>query len=93
MIKVVENNHGGNAEPSNFQLYLNSDPVAQNIFLDVDSNKEYTVTEVQGAVPGYEQVGEVVCKDNDTAQTVTHPVTLDEGQSVTCTITNQGHRS
>ena len=89
VIKVVENNHGGNAEPSNFQLYLNSDPVAQNIFLDVDSNKEYTVTEVQGAVPGYEQVGEVVCKDNDTAQTVTHPVTLDEGQSVTCTITNQ----
>ena len=51
------------------------------------------MTEVQGAVPGYEQVGEVVCKDNDTAQTVTHPVTLDEGQSVTCTITNQGHRS
>ena len=87
VIKVVENNHGGDAVASDFQLRLNSDPVAQNIFLDVDSNTAYTVTEDQE--PGYTQVGDVVCEDNDTSQAVTHPVTLAEGQSVTCTITNQ----
>ena len=90
MHKTVNNNHGGIASSGDFQLYVDDVPVLQDVSIDgIVANVAYTVTEVQGAVPGYEQVGEVVCKDNDTAQTVTHPVTLDEGQSVTCTITNQ----
>ena len=87
LIKLVENNHGGNATASDFQLRLNSDSVAQNIFLHVDSNKLYTVTE--DLVDGYVQKGAVACVDNDSTDPVAHPVTLAEGQSVTCTITNE----
>ena len=86
VIKVVENNHGGDAVAGDFQLYVNGSLENQNESLDVDSNTAYSVTEDQ--IAGYVQVGDVVCVDNDTAQAVTHPVTLDEGQSVTCTITN-----
>lgn len=87
LIKIVENNHGGNATAGDFQLRLNGDPMAQNIFLDADSNKLYTVTE--DLIDGYVQKGSVACVDNDTRQAVSHPVTLAEGQSVTCTITNE----
>ena len=47
-----------------------------------------TVTEFN-PLAGYDQVGDVVCVDDNTQQAVSHPVTLAEGQSVTCTITNQ----
>jgi cold shock CspA family protein len=84
--KSVVNDAGGNAVAADFQLRLNGDPVDQDLVLDVDSNTVYTVTEDQ--LPGYVQVGEVSCVITGTQQAVAHPVVLSEGQSVTCTITN-----
>ncbi len=86
VIKNVINDDGGNAQPSDFQLYVNGGPVDQDVALDVNANVEHTVTEDQ--IPGYTQAGDVSCVDNDTQEAVAHPVTLSEGQSVTCTITN-----
>ena len=86
VIKKVINDDGGKAQPSDFQLYVNDETVDQGVALDVDSNTEYTVTEDQ--LPGYTQVGDVSCVDNETQEAVDHPVVLGEGDSVTCTITN-----
>ena len=86
LIKNVINDDGGQAEAADFQLYLNGEVANQGESLEVDSNTEYTITEDQ--LEGYFQVDDVVCVDNDTQESVAHPVTLAEGQSVTCTITN-----
>ncbi len=86
LLKEVINDDGGDAVPADFQLRFNGEAAEQAVVLDVDANTEYTVTEDQ--LPGYIQVGDVVCVDDDTQEAVAHPVTLNEGQSVTCTITN-----
>lgn len=91
VVKEVVNDDGGDAVAEDFQLYVNGEAVVQGIPLDVESNVEYSVTE--DAVDGYDQIGDVVCVDNDIQETVGHPVTLDEGQSVTCTITNDDQPS
>jgi uncharacterized repeat protein (TIGR01451 family) len=84
VIKEVDNNHGGNAVPGDFQLYVNGEAVNQNEALDVDANVEYTVTEDQ--LDGYALVG-IVCEDSQ--GTVDHPVNLELGQAVVCTVTNE----
>ena len=82
LVKEVNNNNGGLAKAGDFQLTLNGDDAIQGDN-NVVPNTEYTVSE--DAVAGY-SFGGVVCKDGD--QTVPHPVTLNEGQDVTCTVTN-----
>jgi uncharacterized repeat protein (TIGR01451 family) len=52
----------------------------------VEAYVEYTLSE--DLLPGYELVG-IACVDNETKASVSHPVALTEGQSVTCTITNR----
>jgi uncharacterized repeat protein (TIGR01451 family) len=52
----------------------------------VEAYVEYTLSE--DLLPGYELVG-IACVDEDTKASVSHPVTLTEGQAVTCTITNR----
>jgi len=86
LVKEVDNQFGGDAEPGDFQLTLNGANTNQGVQTGIESNTAYTVDEIQ--LDGYTQVGDVACVDNDTQESVTHPVTLDEGQSVTCTITN-----
>ncbi|HXV72023.1 MAG TPA: hypothetical protein VEB69_11550, partial [Acidimicrobiia bacterium] len=86
LVKEVNNDDGGNAEPSDFQLTLNGNNTNQGAQAGIESNTEYTLGEIQ--LDGYMQVGDVACVDDDTQETVVHPVTLDEGQSVTCTVTN-----
>lgn len=86
LVKEVHNDDGGGAVPADFQLLLNDSPADQGAVDGALSNTKYTLSEE--SFPGYEQVGDVVCVDDDTDQDVGHPVTLDEGQSVTCTITN-----
>ena len=82
LVKEVINDDGGLVPAGDFQLTLNghSAPQGENT---VVPNTEYTVSEL--AIDGYTLVG-VVCKDG--GQVVPHPVTLDEGQEVTCTVTN-----
>lgn len=96
LIKNVTNNSGGTLEADDFVLRLNgtaqSSPVLSNTNLTatytvagVNSNTAYTLTEDANST--YAGSG-VTCTDNTTQLTVSHPVTLSEGQSVTCTITN-----
>ena len=87
VVKEVINDDGGDASPDDFELFVNGEAATSGAsHPGIESNTEYTVTENQ--LEGYFQVGDVVCVDNDTQESVAHPVTLDEGQSVTCTITN-----
>ncbi len=85
LVKSVVNDDGGDAVPGDFQLYLNGSPESQNVAIEVDANTLYTVTEDQ--LEGYELTG-ISCVDDDTQESLGHPVTLDEGQSATCTVTN-----
>ena len=85
VLKDVTNDDGGTAVAGDFQLYVNGSPVTQGVATEVLANTEYTVTE--DLLEGYIQTG-LTCVDDDTEQTVAHPVTLDEGQRVTCTISN-----
>jgi 2-keto-4-pentenoate hydratase/2-oxohepta-3-ene-1,7-dioic acid hydratase in catechol pathway len=86
LVKEVVNDEGGNAAPGDFQITLNGADTNQGAQTGVEANNAYTVDEIQ--LDGYIQVGEVACVDDETQEAVAHPVTLDEGQSVTCTITN-----
>ncbi len=85
VLKDVTNDDGGTAVAGDFQLYINGSPATQGVANEVLANTEYTVTE--DLLEGYIQTG-LTCVDDDTEQAVAHPVTLDEGQSVTCTVSN-----
>ncbi|MDX9855927.1 MAG: hypothetical protein RBS86_03900, partial [Candidatus Moranbacteria bacterium] len=97
VVKEVINDNGGNAVVSDFNIELNDgnpaltfdggstngDTTTYTATPTVVANTLYTLTE--GDVDGYTE-GSWSCEDDDTQQPVSHPVTLDEGQSVTCTI-------
>lgn len=93
LIKDVDNTGGGTAVADDFNLILTGlDGVhdAGSNFSSGDtptvlSNVVYTLTET--TLPNYANEG-VVCEDDNTSQPVSHPVTLQEGQEVTCTISN-----
>jgi hypothetical protein len=93
LVKEVTNDDSGTAEPTDFTLTLQgadgTHDTAQNYATGatpaVVSNVSYTLDEV--ADPLYANLG-VTCVDDDTDAPVSHPVTLQEGQSVTCTLTN-----
>ena len=93
LIKDVTNDNGGDAVPGSFTLILTGADGTHNGGLNygsgdmptVQSNVQYTLSEQ--ALAGYTETG-VACVDDDTAAPVAHPVTLNEGQSVTCTISN-----
>lgn len=96
LVKNVINNSGGTQEADDFVLRLNgttqNSPVMSNSNLtatytvaNVDSNTAYTLTEDASLTYAGSAVS---CVDDTTQLGVPHPVTLSEGQSVTCTITN-----
>ncbi len=84
VIKSVVNNNGGTAGIGDFDLFLDGDPVTSGSANAVDAGL-HTVTE--SGPDGYAQTS-IVCLDDDTDAAVGHPVTVVEGQSVTCTVTN-----
>ena len=90
IIKEVINENEGEAIPSDFILRLEggvldgSLPRASGDLIAVNANTVYTLSEDQR--PGYSLMG-ITCKD-DAGIVLPHPVTLAEGQSVTCTISN-----
>lgn len=84
VVKEVDNDNGGSASPGDFQLYLDGSPVASGAASYVEPGT-YTVTE--DVIEGYEQ-SSIICRDDDTGANVGHPVTVAEGQEVTCTVTN-----
>jgi hypothetical protein len=84
VIKNVVNDDGGNAVASDFTLSVNAVARTQNQYFSANAGS-YTVTETGPS--GYTMTG-IACVDDTTQQTVSHPVNLVVGQSVTCTVTN-----
>lgn len=96
VVKKVTNDNGGNNIASDFTLRVNGTaltaPVMSNAnltatytFANTQSNSSYNISE--DLLAGY--VGSAVaCLDNQTGAAVANPVVLNEGQAVTCTITN-----
>ncbi len=84
VVKDVTNNNGGQATASDFTLSVNGQAKTQNQYFTADQGS-YTVTE--SGPGGYVQTG-ITCVDDNSHQSVGHPVNLGLGQSVTCTVYN-----
>lgn len=90
LLKDVTNDDGGNASAGDFTLILNGGIYSNAEFKNGDTpavvaDTAYTLSETQLA--GYTG-GSVSCVDNSNQENLDHPVTLNEGQSVTCRISN-----
>ena len=96
-LTVVKSVVDGNATADQFVLHVTGagglcgqdgtdDYASGDSVTPVESNCAYTVSEEP--FEGYTASG-VACEDDDTNSVVSHPVTLNEGQSVTCTLSNQ----
>lgn len=96
VVKDVTNSFGGSHKASDFKLYVNgallTNPVSSNndqtatyTYPSPLSNTAYAVSEDTST--GYAQ-DSLNCTDDSTQATVSNPVTLSEGQHVTCVITN-----
>jgi len=93
LIKRVIN---GTALPSDFELTLTGTDGTHDSGVTyfsgaqppVLSGVSYTLSELAGQVPNYIDDG-VACTDDVGGSAVTHPLTLNAGQSVTCTQTNR----
>ena len=94
IVKVVEGEYGkfvGSADPDAFKLTATAEGVVtafkSGVKQDVNPGT-YAIGETQ--LPGYEQDGDVVCKDGNTDLQVNgSKVAIGNGQHVTCTITNK----
>jgi hypothetical protein len=98
LVKVVTNNNGGNAATNDFDLNLQGNDGVHNAGVDyqdsgsgvlptVTDGVEYTVSETP--LDGY-TLDSIVCDDDDIGGTtdIGTTFTLDPGQNVTCTFTN-----
>lgn len=83
--KDVVNNYGGTAHASDFTMFVNGTPVAQNTYI---SEKVGTYYITERGPSGYQQAS-IACIDDGTQQAVGYPVNLALAQSVTCTVTNE----
>ncbi len=84
LTKVVVNNAGGNAEPNDFNLTVGGSPVLSGATSALNANQPYALNET--LLDGYSFVslnGDEVCPD-----VLGGSVTLNEGDNVSCTITN-----
>lgn len=91
IITEVVNERDGTAVPTDFTLRLSggsldgSIPRISEDLVTVDANTAYTLYE--DPLPGYSRTG-IECTDADTEIILAHPVTLTEGQSARCAISN-----
>jgi len=77
---------GGTALASDFQMTLAGAPVDQDVPVPANANQSLEVSEVP--VAGYDLTS-IVCTDDVAGHSaVVHPLVLNEGQNVTCTVTN-----
>ena len=83
LIKIVINDNGGNAGENDFGISIGGTTVSSNSTTTVDSNTAYAIDEA--GLSGYDFVS--ITGDGCPAS-LGGTVTLDEGQNVTCTITN-----
>ncbi|OGG35190.1 hypothetical protein A2363_03910 [Candidatus Gottesmanbacteria bacterium RIFOXYB1_FULL_47_11] len=97
VVKNVVNDNGGTATVSDFGIALNASPLTFDSGTVIGTTTTYTATPGVSANTGYlltetdlaaYSEGIWSCIDNNTQQTLTQPLSLNEGQDVTCTITN-----
>lgn len=84
LIKNVIKDNGGTALPDDFLLTIGGNAALSGTPYTLDANTPYAINETQ--IPGYEFVsitGDPKCPD-----ALGGTVTLDEGDDITCTITN-----
>jgi len=84
LIKDPTNDDGGNAQPDDFQLTVGGNPVLSGVASTLDANTPYAIDETQ--VSGYTFVS--ITGDAKCPSVLGGEVTLDEGDDITCTITN-----
>ena len=82
VIKVVHNDHGGNAVVADFPLYIGTTSVTSGVATTLTAGT-YTVSEQMPLPAGYRQVS-IVCDGG-----ATDTVTLNPGDEKSCTITNE----
>ncbi|NBD73971.1 hypothetical protein GVX82_02935 [Patescibacteria group bacterium] len=87
-VTLEKNVDGGPAIANQFQLLLNGSLVQQNTSQAVDANTPLTIGEMQ--VDGYEftSISGVSSRGTPCPSALGEPFELDEGDSITCTITN-----
>ncbi|MFH1598282.1 MAG: hypothetical protein ABIB97_04415, partial [Patescibacteria group bacterium] len=84
LIKSVTNDNGGNALPDDFLLTIGGNPATSGTTYNVDANTPYALDETQLA--GYTFVS--LTGDPKCPAALGGTATLDEGEDITCTITN-----
>ena len=84
LIKTVINDNGGNAQPDDFNLTIGGNLATSGTAYTLDANTAYAINET--LLPGYTFVE--ITGDAECPAVLGGTVTLDEGQNVTCAITN-----
>jgi len=84
LIKEVINDDGGNAQVDDFILSLGNNSVTSGVATTVESNTAYEVDEAGSF--GYQFV--FITGDPECPDVLAGNVTADEGENITCTITN-----
>ncbi len=84
LTKIVNNNYGGNAQPDDFSLTIDGNTVLSGSTTEVFSNITHSINET--LLPGYEFVS--ITGDDKCPTVLGGTVSLDEGESISCTITN-----
>jgi hypothetical protein len=84
LIKDVVNDNGGNAQPDDFNLTIGGNPATSDVAYTLDANTPYAINETM--LSGYTFVD--ITGDPECPAVLGGTVTLDEGENVTCTITN-----
>ncbi len=84
LIKEVINNNGGNAGPNDFGISIGGQVVNSGTTLDVNSHTPIAIDEA--GLTGYSFVS--ITGDNKCPATLGETVALNEGEDITCTITN-----
>ncbi|HSW37529.1 MAG TPA: hypothetical protein VLG37_04155 [Candidatus Saccharimonadales bacterium] len=84
--KVVNNNHGGTAGVSDFDLFVSTTKVTNGASNTFAANQQYTVSEL-AKVDGYQQ-SSLTCTDTNTHASLGDTFTPTLGENIACTITN-----
>lgn len=84
LIKVVVNDNGGNALPNDFNLTIGGNAATSGTAYPLNANTPYAINET--LLSGYSFVS--ITGDAKCPAVLGGTVTLDEGENITCTITN-----
>ena len=89
LIKTVVNDNGGSALPDNFLLTIGGNPATSGTEYTLDANTPYALNETQ--LSGYTFTS--IAGDTKCPVVLGGTVTLDEGDDITCTITNDDQQA